>query len=308
MASNPWHPRATPFFIYMIGLLIGQLVYVGVFGLPELPALRPVVYTVQVGIVVFLLVRYRAMLPELNLKFHWLAVPTGVGLLFAWVYLGYATNLISHQLQGVPLIGDAAAYLVPTDAGDPLSRTDRSPINDHRDALGDAWFWSTMSLRLIGMSLVVPLFEELWVRSAVLRGTFSPARTKTAVLQLASDLPLVGEWVSNTKAGRRVANEPAMFTQQLRTTPVGRVSLFAVVASTFVFMLAHAPRDYMGCIACGIVWCWVVWATNKPRQGESWDDQPASGRYGIGPIVWSHGITNATLWVWTLYVGDWQFL
>lgn len=308
MAENPWHPRATPFFVYMIGLLAGQLIYAGAFGMPEMPVLIPFVYTVQVGIVVFLLWRYRRLLPELNIRFHWLAVPTGIGLMFAWVYLGYASNWLAHQLVGTPVVGDAAAWLVPTHEHLPANPSDQHAFTDNRASLGDAWYWTTMSLRLLGMSIAVPLFEELWVRSAVLRGAFSAGKTKTAVLQLASDLPLIGEWVSNSKAGRRAAQEPPMFTRQLQQTAVGQISLFAVAFSTLVFMLAHARRDYLGCIACGVVWCWLVWWTNRPKKGESWADQPPGGRYGLGPIVWSHGITNAALWYWTIHTGDWQFL
>ncbi len=308
MAENPWHPRATPFFVYMIGLLAGQLVYAGAFGMPELPGLIPLIYTLQVGVVAYLLWRYRQLLPELNIKFHWLAVPTGVGLCFAWVYLGYASNWLANQAVGLPGVGDIVAWLVPTHDQLPGNTSDSHTINDNKDALGEAWYWSTMSLRLLGMSIVVPLFEELWVRSAVLRGAFAAGRTKIAAIQLASDLPIIGEWVSETQAGKNAAQQPAMFTVQLKETAVGRISLFAVCFSTLVFMLAHARRDYAGCIACGVVWCLLVWWTNKPKQGETWSDQPAGGRYGLGPIVWSHGITNAALWYWTIYTNDWQFL
>ena len=308
MEENPWHPRATPFFVYMIGLLIGGLIYDGSFGLPEVPVLIPVIYTTQVGIVVFLLWRYRRLLPELNIKFHWLAVPTGVGLMFAWVYLGYASNWLAGQLVGVPGLGDVMAWLVPTHEQLPGNTSDSHPFTDNKAALGEGWYWTTMSLRLLGMSIAVPLFEELWVRSAVLRGAFSAGKTKTAFLQLGSDLPVIGEWVSSTKAGQLAAKQPPMFTQQLIEHRVGQISLFAIVFSTFVFMLAHQRRDYLGCIACGVVWCWLVWWTNKPKQGEAWADQPAGGRYGLGPIVWSHGITNAALWAWTLATNDWQFL
>eukprot|EP00752_Nemacystus_decipiens_P014032 g12468.t1 len=322
MAQNPWHPRATPFFVYMIGILAGSFIYDGVFGLPELPILRPLVYTLQVGLVCFLLWRYRRLLPELNIKFHWLAVPTGIGLCFAWVFLGYASNWLVQQTQGVAWLGDLGAWLVPTyeqtpdRVGDWLLPSQQSsatlssehPFTDNREAMGETWYWSMMSLRLLGMSIAVPLFEELWVRSAVLRGSFSAAKTKTAFIQLASDLPIIGDWVSSTKAGQRAADQPPMFTQQLQTAAVGQISLFAVVFSTLVFMLAHARRDYLGCIACGIVWCLMVWWTNKPKPGETWADQPVGGRYGLGPIVWSHGITNACLWYWTIHTGDWQFL
>jgi len=309
MAENPWHPRATPFFVYMIGLLVGGLLHGGMFGTPEIPAIIPLVYTAQVGIVLFLLWRYRKLTPELNIRFHWLAVPTGIGLCFAWVYLGYASNWLANQLVQTPgFIGDAAAWLVPTHDQLPGNTSNKHAFTDHRAALGEGWYWTTMTLRLLGMSIAVPLFEELWVRSAVLRGAFHAGKTKVAFLQLASDLPIVGDFVSETKAGKAAAKQPPMFTEQLRETAVGRISLFAVCFSTFVFMLAHTRRDYLGCIACGVVWCWLVWWTNKPKQGKTWADQPPGGRYGLGPIVWSHGITNAALWAWTLWSGDWQFL
>ena len=273
---------------------------------------------------VALLWRYRKLLPELNMRFHWLAVPTGIGLMFAWVYLGYASNWLAHQLAQVQGMDSVAGWLVSTheqfptntsnwlvpDTQTATSLSDKHPFTDNRAAMGDAWYWSTMSLRLLGMSLVVPLFEELWVRSAVLRGAFSAGKTRVAFIQLASDLPIIGDWVSGTKAGKAVAKQPAMFTPQLKETAVGRISLFAVVFSTLVFMLAHARRDYLGCIACGVVWCLLVWWTNRPRprKGQTWEDMPAGGRYGLGPIVWSHGITNAALWLWTIQTGDWQFL
>lgn len=317
MAANPWHPRATPFFVYMILILVGGFLTDGVFGLPDLTALKPAVYTVQVGLVVFLLWRYRDLLPELNIKFHWLAVPTGVGLLFAWVYLGYFTIELSRAVQDVPGLNRVAAFLVdpslPTSPAEAQALLDDgkakpSWIRDGRVTYGDAWFWTTMSLRLLGMSIVVPLFEELWVRSAVLRGVFSPAKTRLALIQLACDFPLIGDYLSQTEAGKRAAQAPPMFTQQLSETRVGQVTLFAVVVSTIVFMAAHQRRDYLGCVACGVVWCGLVWYTNKPKRGETWADQPPGGRYGLGPIAWSHGITNAALWAWTLYTNDWQYL
>jgi hypothetical protein len=29
---------------------------------------------------------------------------------------------------------------------------------------------------------------------------------------------------------------------------------------------------------------------------------------GLGPVIWAHGLTNAALWGYTLYTGDWRFL
>ncbi|XAM01562.1 CPBP family glutamic-type intramembrane protease [Phycisphaeraceae bacterium D3-23] len=307
MAQSMWHPRLVPFFVYILGLMAtGYLI-------TPVPVTRPFVYTLVVAIIVFLLWRYRKLLPELNIKFHWLAVPTGVGLLFAWVYLGYWTNQLATAAQGTPVLGPLAEFFVG--GSNALSVTDVDNRKLHafergQQHFGDVWFWATMVLRLIGMTLVVPLFEELFIRSAALRSTFSRRKTWTGILQVVGDLPLIGDMVGGSKQGRRADAEPPAFTEQLTTIPLGKISLFSVIASTVVFMLSHAPRDWAGCVACGVVWCLMVWWTNRPRagKGETWDNLPEGGRTGLGPVVWSHGITNALLWAWTLHYGDWQFL
>ena len=306
MATSPWHPRLIPFFVYIVfGLFIAG------FAIEASAFTRPIVYTFVVGVVVFLLWRYRRLTPELNIRFHWLAVPTGIGLLFAWVYLGYATNQAAAALQGTPVLGPAADFFIGASSaqhtGDTANR-EAHAIQQGLAAYGPAWYWVTMVLRLLGMSLVVPLFEELFIRSAMLRCTFSRSLTWRGLLQFMGDLPVIGDTIARSRAGRTADQGPPAFTQQLTRTQVGRISLFSVALSTVIFMLSHAPRDWAGCVACGITWCLLVWWTNRPRNSESWEDQPAGGRYGLGPVVWSHGITNAALWAWTLRVGDWQFL
>jgi len=307
MAASPWHPRIVPFFVYILGLMVTGFINDAV------PYARPITYALVAVIIVFLLWRYRKLTPELTLKFHWLAIPTGIGLLYAWVYLGYATVWAAHQTQGTPVLGPIADFFVSTDY--PLwqeatpARTD-SAIWRGKAAFGDTWYWTTMSFRLLGMTLMVPLFEELFVRSAVLRSCFNFKKTRTGILQVLGDMPVIGEAIANSRAGKAADQEPAAFSEQLNTTQVGRVSLFCIIASTVVFMLSHAPRDWAGCIACGVVWCLLLWWTNRPRagKGEAWESMPEGGRMGLGPIAWSHGITNAALWAWTLKVGDWQFL
>lgn len=301
MAESPWHPRLTPFFVYILGLFFASFI-TGPF-----PVAIPFIYTAQVALVVALLVRYRKLLPEMTLRFHWLAVPTGVGLLFAWVYLGHATTWLSVQAQSTPVLGPTMNFLVPT-SPEGAPGNPPHPILAGKATFGEAWYWATMITRLLGMSLVVPLFEELFIRSAVLRATRSSKRTTTALIQLASDLPIIGEPIASSKRGKKANAQDPQFTEQLLTTPIGYITLFSVAASTLVFMLSHARRDYLGCIACGIVWCLLVWYVNKPRKGETWADQPEGGRTGLGPVSWSHGITNALLWYWTLHTGDWQFL
>ena len=318
--SNPWHPRIVPFFCWIIFMTVAAF-------LPEAfgPA-KPFLYIAQCVATVWLLWHYRKLTPELTLSFHWLAVPTGVLLCVVWIGLGYA-------LAGE--LGWRWERMMDRSWGDafgpfPYDTLDREPnyFGPKLDPTGQAiphdidtmrqqtpWLGNlSLYLRLIGMALIVPVFEELFIRSAMLRGLQKRKPTVTGLLQFANDLPVIGDWLRNTEAGKRAeAAEPAL-TQQLVATPVGMICVFGVAASTFVFMLSHIPRDWLGCIACGIVWCWLVWITNKPRRrkGETWasiaEASGGRGRYGLGPVAWSHAITNALLWWYTVQFNDWRFL
>ncbi|MEM9418052.1 MAG: hypothetical protein AAGA25_03215 [Planctomycetota bacterium] len=327
--SNPWHPRIVPFFCWIVFMTVAQF-------LPEtLTPAKPFLYIAQCVATVWLLWYYRKLTPELNLKFHWLAIPTGVFLLVAWVILGYAMGGELGWRWGQAMAGDweAAFGVFPYDELgrepnrfgpelDAEGKTIPHPIDQQitdTPALG----YLALGLRLLGMSLIVPLFEEMFIRSAMLRGLQRPSTTLTGLLQFASDLPVIGDWLSRTKAGKKANELPPAFTKQLSETPVGAMTLFAVIASTIVFTASHAMRDWPGCFACGVVWCWLVWQTNKPRKakGETWksvnglkEDAPDTeflhgrGRLGLGPVAWSHGITNALLWGYTVLWQDWRFL
>ncbi len=254
--------------------------------------LYPALYLVQCVVVVWLLWRYRRLIPEMNWRFHWLAVPTGLGLFVAWVGLGYGYNTIFYgELRVRPLDED--------DTFGPMA------------AAAPALLWATLVLRLLGMAIVVPMFEELFTRSAVIRGMSDARKTGIGVVQLLCDMPIIGDWLTHTDWGRRAGVRHGMFTHQLETTPLGRVTMFGVFASTLIFTLNHIPRDWAGCIACGLVWCALLWWTNR-------ESLAVEKRRGLGPIIWSHGITNAALWAWTVFGhhlpphlglgGDWQFL
>ena len=279
MARSPWHPRVTPFFVYILGLAVGG------FLTPEdrlgAAAYLPL-YAAVCGVIAFLLWRYRALVPELTLRFHWTVLPSAVALLAAWIALGRGYN----RLFGVE---DAVVPLAEADVFGPLA------------AASAAGFWAAFVARGIGMTLVVPLFEELFVRSAVLRAVHTWRGTRTGLLQFASDLPAVGEALANRPAVEAAQREPPAFTRQLVGTPLGAVTLFSAFASTAVFAASHNARDWAGCFACGLVWCWMVRHTNRPSL-------PPERRAGLGPVVWSHGLVNLGLWAWTLRTGDWQFL
>ena len=283
MASNPWNPRLMPYLVYLGLLAVSQL------AASADPALIPAVSGLQLAIVGGMLWRYRRHTPEMNLKFHWSALVTGVLLLPAWLYAGWLSNA----------------------AGGPFDPVlDTHPIESmlaESPALG----WTAMSLRFCTMVLLVPLFEELFIRSGCLRGFSSPQRCWTGLIQLASDLPGVGEKIAMSPAGKRANAAEPQFTAQLESIPLGRVTWFGVVISTVIFALAHHPRDWFGCVICGVVWSAMVWWLNpadRPRKQDSGGIEAPRPNYGLGPVIWSHAIINALLWGYTLWTGNWEFL
>jgi len=262
MAEHPWHPRVVPFLVYGLFLAVID------FALPHAPASYPLLYTIQCGLVLWLLWRYRKLMPELTLSFHWLALPVGVAVFVTWVEIGKA------------MVGMFPARFTATqphvvEQMDPLLR------------------YMSMALRLIGMSVVVPLLEEPFVRSMVLRSMHRLRPTMIAAVQFIADLPLIGDWFMHTKLARRADHHPRVMGDMFDRTPLGKLSVFGVFISTIIFTSYHLPRDWPAAVVCGIAYCLLLAATRHK---------------GLGPVVWAHGITNALLWAYTLQTGDWQFL
>lgn len=266
MAGHPWHPRVLPFIVYLLFL-------------PLIAVLRdwhgftyPLTYAAQCSLVAWLLWRYRALLPELTVCFHWLAVPVGIFVAAAWIALRYATNAV-----------------LPTTPDQGWSFFDHMPAPV-------AWF--SLALRLIGMSLLVPLFEELFIRSLLLRSFHNFRRTAIGLIHFSQDLPVLGEWLMGTRLAQRANRHEPVFGREFLTTPLGALSAFGVAASTFVFMIHHRIPDWPGAILCGIAYCLLLAAT---------------ARRGLGPVVWAHGITNALIWLYVIALHlqgrpDWQLL
>ncbi|MCC7147018.1 MAG: CPBP family intramembrane metalloprotease [Phycisphaeraceae bacterium] len=292
MASNPWHPRLAPFAVYLLILAIIDV------ARDQAAWTYPGLYVVQCGVVLWLLWRYRSLLPELTVRFDWLAVPVGVGVFVAWIGLGWwmaGEWDVRWQalLDGrfLPTFDYTALGQTPSPRATDLAQ---GPL-DFRDPqiMGPAVGWIALSVRLLGMSIVVPLFEELFIRSLCLRSFAHYRTTAIGTVHFLMDLPLIGEWLMHTSIGERAARHQPVFGEVFLRTPLGALSIFGVVASTLVFMIHHPLRDWPGTWVCGVAYCLLVWAT---------------ARKGLGPVVWAHGITNALLWIYTLGTGDWQFL
>jgi len=307
MAASPWHPRLVPFFLWIL------VMAVSVWLRPHAPLLWPALYAGKCAAVVWLLWRYRRLIPEVNWRFHWAAVPTAVGLLIAWIGLGWwmagefgqrFDALLAGQPIGLSVPGEATTTAAEASGtSDALSRAAAQPPDPgfFAGTLYNHWlpglFLLGITLKLIGMALVVPMFEELFTRSALLRGLNKWQQTKTGMIQFACDLPVLGEWLIHTDTGRRATQQPPALTEQLQNTAVGVLGVTGVVASTLIFTASHLPRDWPGAVACGLVWCGLLWWTNRGDR-----------KLGLGPVIWSHALTNALLWGYTLITWDWQFL
>lgn len=296
MRLNPWHPRFVPFAVY------------GAFLLPigvvreQAAWTYPILYVVQCLTVGWLLWRYRRLMPEITLRFHWLAIPTAVLVFFAWIWLG----LFSSQFDRVMLQEGPATFtgnLIRWIA-DPCSISGYQAVKDvpksFFDELG-VLAWPTLVLRLIGMSLLVPVFEELFDRSLILRSLHRLRPTAIGLLQAIQDLPVIGEWIAEWSYSHRAQRHGPIFAGEFERNELGRLSVVGVFFSTLVFMLSHGQRDWLGAVFCGLAFCFLLAWTNRASL-------PVDKRLGLGPIIWAHGLTNALLWGYTLWTNDWQFL
>lgn len=263
MADHPWHPRLVPFIVYVALLLPIDLARD--YALWTYPLL----YVLQCGLTLGLLWRYRRLLPELNGRFHWLALPVGAGVCAAWIALGQTTESLLGLGEEHPLQQHYFVRMEP-----PLRAL-------------------SLGLRLLGMSIVVPLFEELFVRSLLLRSLQYPRRVAVGLMQLLEEVPLLGDWLLHTPLAQRADHHERVFEYEFNRTELGQLTWFGVLASTVVFALHHVPRDWAGSLVCGVAYCLLLAATRQR---------------GLGPVIWAHGLTNALLWGYCVYTGDWRFL
>lgn len=262
MNTQPWLPRAVPYLVYvtLITLVVAASGYQ--------PWLYPIVYTLQCVIVAMLLWRYRHLTPELTVRFHWLAIPFGVVVAVLWVVIGQ--------------------WMVAT-WPDQFASTERHLFDEMSPPVRIA----SLCLRVFGMSLLVPLFEEMFIRSLLLRALHNGRLVMIGLFQLACDLPLIGDHLIHTDMAERAQTHGPVFEKMFLQTPLGQLSVFGVGASTVLFTLGHGMRDWPAAILCGVLYCVLLRLT---------------AHKGLGPVVWAHGLTNLLLFIYCVQTGDWQFL
>ncbi len=145
LGKHPALSRVLPFLLYIVFLLLlPALNNTWEIIFPTVPFDGRMVYPLKAGCVALLLVffwRHYAELRKFNLEFHeilW-SIAVGTGVFVVWI------NLDQEWIR----IGEAAGY-------------------DPRDQSGDInWFLALP--RLMGAALVVPIMEELFWRSFLMR-------------------------------------------------------------------------------------------------------------------------------------------
>jgi CAAX prenyl protease-like protein len=129
----PWVPYVVPYVLFLATIPLGSLGTTALF-------LSYPVRTVLVAAAIFYFWR-RGRYPELDLRPSLLAVAVGL--------LGFAL------------------WVLPEDLLAPLPKNGGSDFDPH--ALGDRFVVPVLAVRTICMVLVVPIFEELFLRSFLLR-------------------------------------------------------------------------------------------------------------------------------------------
>jgi uncharacterized protein len=213
--------RIAPFALFMVLLAVrGYWPETG-WGLD--PRWLYAVQTVLVGgLLVFLWREYGELFRQ--------TLPTAKELVIS-VLLGLVVWALWIRLDAPwMLLGEPTASFVPTDASGALD-------------------WPLIAFRLLGAAVVVPLMEELFWRSYLMR------------------------WI----------DRPAF-----EGVDPQRVSLKAIVLSTFVFTLAHT--QWLAAVVAGLAYALIYRFTGK-----------------LWTAVIAHAVTNAALGIWVIRTGQWTF-
>lgn len=226
LTRHPGFARTLPFALFIL-LLAVELGWDSLR--PLIPGLEDVdkrwVYAIKSGVAGLALVWLWRQYDELKqcpayLSAWMMAVIAGIAVFILWINLVQPWMLLSEMGSGF----------------------------DPRDADGQM-NWALAGIRLAGSALVVPIIEELFWRSFIMR------------------------WLDR---------------QDFLSLDPAKVSQKALLISSALFALEHT-QWFAGFIA-GYAYGWLY-----KKTGNVW-----------APIV-AHAITNATLGIWVLNTGHWQF-
>lgn len=277
--AHPWHPRVAPWLAYMVLLMLAFTVH------EFLPQGYGVAKVIQLCATVWLCWRYRKLVPELNWKFHWLVIPSAILLTLAWVG---ARQLTEISMGALPGVGD----YFKVDPENARKFWFAMAVDPQQSTIGPV-VWFGLVTHLLAMTIAVPMIEEVFNRSVLLRSFHRFRQTMVAGFQFLVDMPIIGDWLIHTKWGEKASRRDPILGNEFKRLEVGQLTAFGVIFSSLVFALVHHPADWLGSVICGVVWCLMLAVTRKQ---------------GLGPIIWSHALTNLFLWIYVVAYGQWQFV
>lgn len=139
------------------------------------------------------------------------------------------------------------------------------------DVSGEPWSGSGFLLRLFSASLIVPVFEELFIRGYVFRAAF--------------------QWGVNKKSSKLgTALNETLDNNSINDVIPGAWSLIAISISTIAFTAGHLLVEWPAAIAYSILIS-ILWIIRKD----------------LLSCMVAHGTTNLTLALYVYYTGHWGF-
>jgi len=137
------------------------------------------------------------------------------------------------------------------------------------DISGEPWAMSDFFLRLFAASLIVPVFEELFIRGYIFRVAF--------------------QWDVNRKESKVASpfNE-TLDHNSINDVRPGAWSMAAIGISTIAFTAGHMPVEWLAAVAYSI-WITILWIIRKD----------------LLSCIIAHGTTNFVLGLYVYFTGQW---
>ncbi len=136
---------------------------------------------------------------------------------------------------------------------------------------GEPWSKTAFLLRLLSASLIVPVFEEIFMRGYFFRVAY--------------------QWDINRKnMGAKEALYETMDNNKIDDVQPGAWSAMAICISTIAFTIGHLTIEWPAAIAYGILMS-VLWIIRKD----------------LLSCMVAHGVTNFSLALYVYYTGHWGF-
>ena len=209
--ARPWLPYVAPMATFLVLTSLEGYLPGGTRG----PAATyyPIFYAFKIAAVVAALAACRSTFRDLRPGPGpgGLGLATGIGLLVLALWVG---------LDGYyPTLDDLAHRILPRFFGTPGARAEFDP-----NVLKPAARVAFLAVRFFGLALVVPLMEELFWRSFVVRYVIDPDR--------------------------------------FGSIPIGRITPAAAAITAALFAAEH-PAEWLPALITGGLWAWLLWRTRS---------------------------------------------